>query len=162
MAEGKKKSMVPLIFPVLVFLVGLVLGYYFWGTKSTEQIDFKASLQQTITYIATLEHRNARLQDQVNSLENELALLEQKHLEVSSSGPDQVEHLTDRVNTLQRQNEELRATIADNLQLYEENQKLKERIDTLEHMLNTLRAGQQDLTLPPETEQPPGEKEKPF
>ncbi|MGC9325072.1 MAG: hypothetical protein ACP5G0_10040 [Desulfomonilia bacterium] len=130
--------MVPLIFSVLIFLAGLILGYYLWGVTRPEQVDYKAFLQETINYIATLEHKNKKLSDELNSLENELGVLQQKLQDVTPAETERIKQLSEEIQNLQRQNEELRAAISESMQVSQENQKLKERILMLEDELKAL------------------------
>ena len=45
------------ILALLLFIGGLVSGYYWWGKNGDETADYKALLKDTIKYIASLKSR---------------------------------------------------------------------------------------------------------
>ncbi len=131
MAEEKKRSMIPLVISVMLFVVGLILGYYIWGLNREEQVDYKGFLQETIDYIATMEHKNKRLIDEVDRLETEVNMLQQKQIAGTTEKTDQLEALSQRITSLERENQDLKASITENARLAQENQELRQKIEEL-------------------------------
>jgi len=131
MAEGKKKSMAVLIVALVLFIAGLILGYYVWGLNRGNQVDYKSFLQETINYIATLEHKNKKLVDTVDALETELSMLQEKQATGSEQRSDNIDALSERIAVLEKENREMAATVSSNKELARENQELKKKLQAL-------------------------------
>ncbi len=131
MAEGKKKSMAVLVSALVLFIAGLILGYYVWGLNRPDQVDYKAFLQETINYIATLEHKNKKLLDTVDVLETEISMLQEKQATGSEQRSEKIDALSERIAVLERENREMAATVSDNRDLARENQELKQKLQAL-------------------------------
>lgn len=136
MAEEKKRSMIPLVISVLLFVAGLVLGYYIWGLNKGKQVDYKNFLQETINYIATLEHKNKKLLDEVDSLETEMNMLQQKQTTSTVQSTDQIDALSSRISALEKENLELKTAISENNRLVQENQDLRRKVQALQDEIN--------------------------
>ena len=79
-AEGKTHVKAILFVILVIFIAGFVLGYYIWGYRTQKNSDYKDMLQQTITYITTLEEKNLELAKSVSTLENEATSLKKRML----------------------------------------------------------------------------------
>lgn len=156
MAEEKKRSMIPLVISVMLFVVGLILGYYIWGLNREEQVDYKGFLQETINYIATMEHKNKRLIDEVDRLETEVNMLQQKQIAGTTEKTDQLDALSQRITSLERENQDLKASIAENARLAQENQELRQKI---EELMSSGTAGTPAVPATPEAPAPPQEQQ---
>lgn len=150
MEEGTERTNVRAIAVILViiFLVGLFAGYYFWGYRRQQHPDYKEMLRQTISYIATLEEKNQELTGTVATLENEVESLKKQQ---SAPVETQVANLTDRLAVIEKENADLKAAVAEKEGLAQENQQLRQRVQTLVEELNTLRS-----PAVPDTRQNPG------
>jgi Tfp pilus assembly protein PilN len=141
MAEEKKRSMIPLVISVILFVAGVVLGYYIWGFNKEKQVDYKNFLQETINYIATLEHKNKKLLDEVDTLETEMNMLQQKQTTSTVQSTDQIDTLSARISALEKENLELKTAISENNRLVQENQELKLRVQELLDEINAGKTG---------------------
>ncbi|HHO77027.1 MAG TPA: hypothetical protein ENN05_11475 [Deltaproteobacteria bacterium] len=128
MAETKKKSMTVLVVAAMLFVAGLILGYYFWGLNNDKQLDHKAFLQETINYIATLEHKNKKLLDTVDGLETEMNMLEQKQAAGAAQNMDQIDALSQRISLLEKENRLMAVAVSENKELVRENLELKQKL----------------------------------
>jgi len=131
MAEEKKRSMIPMVIAVMLFVVGLILGYYIWGINKEKQVDYKKFLAETVNYIATLEHKNKKLLAEVDTLETELNMLQQKQAAGTEQEASQMDAFSRRITALEKENQDLKSTINENNRLSQENQELKSRIEAL-------------------------------
>lgn len=110
--EGRKRNFIaPLILAGVLLITGLVLGYYFWGVDRGDRVDYKRTLSETIDYIATLEHRNETLREQVGSLETELGVARGQQEESTDQRTDEIAQLRQRVESLRKENDQLRARV---------------------------------------------------
>ena len=157
MTEQKKRSMVPMVISVMLFVVGLVLGYYIWGYKESDKIDYREVLQETINYIATLEHKNKTLRTQVDELETEVSMAKQKQTTSADQREGEMENLSERIAALEKENRDLRTAIDDNAQLARQNQELKEKIRALSEEMNTSEAMKPAFEEPAAPASPPME-----
>lgn len=138
MGEGTERINVRAIAVVLViiFLGGLFLGYYFWGYREQQHPDHKEMLKQTISYIATLEEKNQELTAKVGTLENEVASFKKQQ---STPVETQVADLSEKLAVIEKENADLRTSVAQKEGLAQENQQLRQRVQDLVEELNTLR-----------------------
>ncbi len=155
MAEEKKRSMIPLVIAVMLFVVGLILGYYIWGINKEKQIDYKKFLAETVNYIATLEHKNQKLLKEVDTLETEVNMLQQKQAAGMEQDTGQMDALSRRITALEKENQELQSAIAENNRLAQENQELKDRIQALVQGKGDASVPPVEPTAPKEPGQPP-------
>lgn len=110
--DGKRKSFVaPLALAVVLFLAGLILGFYIWGINRGDQVDYKQTLRETIDYIATIEHRNENLRERVAALETEAAVAREQGAEGSEQRTGEIASLKQQVQNLREENQELRSTL---------------------------------------------------
>ena len=135
MEEGADRTNVRAIAVILVviFLGGLFAGYYFGGYRKQQHPDYKEMLRQTISYISTLEEKNQELTSKVGALENEVDSLKKQ---LSAPVETQVANLTDRLAVVEKENADLKASLADKDGLVQENQQLRQRVQTLVEELN--------------------------
>lgn len=155
MAEEKKRSMIPLVIAVMLFVVGLILGYYIWGANKEKQIDYKKFLTETVNYIATLEHKNQKLLAEVDTLETEVNMLQQKQAAGMEQDSGQMDALSRRITALEKENQELKTAITENDRLAQENRELKERIQDLLQGKGDASAPPVEPATPKEPGQPP-------
>jgi len=106
--EEKKFSSAPVIFAVIVFAIGLGLGYYLWGIQRQKPTDYKEMLSKTIDYIATIEHKNQTLLKTIDSLENEVDVLKKESKGVPGELESRLEDLKSRVDSLNKENQQLK------------------------------------------------------
>ena len=143
-----------MVIAVMLFVVGLILGYYIWGINKEKQVDYKKFLAETVNYIATLEHKNKKLLAEVDTLETEVNMLQQKQAAGTQQDTSQMDVLSQRITALEKENQDLKGAITENNRLAQENQELKSRIQALLDEKNTGGAG--DLpTVPKNQDQPP-------
>ncbi|MCU0576510.1 MAG: hypothetical protein MUD15_06765 [Desulfobacterota bacterium] len=154
MEEDKEKSHVRAMAVVLVvvFLVGIFLGYYIWGYRKQQHPDYKDMLKQTISYIATLEEKNQALTSKVGTLENDVVSLK-KQQEISG---EKSAGLPDRMAVLEKENADLKASLKAQEGLIQENLQLRQKVQALVEQMNT-GSGRPAESLPaPSPAQPPG------
>ena len=143
-----------MVIAVMLFVVGLILGYYIWGINKEKQVDYKKFLTETVNYIATLEHKNKKLLAEVDTLETEVNMLQQKQAAGTQQDTSQMDVLSQRITALEKENQDLKGAITENNRLAQENQELKSRIQALLDEKNADGAG--DLpTVPKNQDQPP-------
>lgn len=110
--DGKRKSFVaPLALAVVLFLAGLILGFYIWGAGRGDKVDYKQTLRETIDYIATIEHRNENLRERVAALETEAAVAREQRAEGAEQRSGEIASLEQQIQTLRNENQELRSTL---------------------------------------------------
>lgn len=150
-AEGKTHVKAILSVILVIFIAGFVLGYYIWGYGTQKHSDYKDMLQQTITYITTLEEKNLELAKNVSTLENEVASLKKQQ---GAPADSQVAQLTNRVAALEKENADLKAAVSLNEALTQENQQLRLKVQALVEAMNGSRpsgsAGNAPVQAPPQ------------
>ncbi len=110
--DGKRKRFVaPLALAVVLFLAGLILGFYIWGVDRGDQVDYKQTLGETIDYIATIEHRNENLRERVAALETEVAMAREQRAEGAEQRTEKIASLEQQIQNLRNENQELRSTL---------------------------------------------------
>jgi predicted RNase H-like nuclease (RuvC/YqgF family) len=118
---------------LVVFLVGMFLGYYIWGYRRQKSPDYKEMLQQTISYIGAIEEKNKELTARVGSLETEAESLKKRLDQPQGSGGSD---LGRRIEALEKENAELRPIASERDGLLKENQQLRQRVQSLVEELN--------------------------
>jgi len=93
-------------------------------------------LKQTISYIATLEEKNQELTAKVGTLENEVASFKKQQ---STPVETQVADLSEKLAVIEKENADLKTSVAQKEGLAQENQQLRQRVQDLVEELNTLR-----------------------
>ena len=156
MAEEKKRSMIPVVIAVMLFVAGLVLGYYIWGMDRDKQVDYKKFLTETVNYIATLEHKNKKLLEEVDTLETEVNMLQQEQTSGTRHSEDQIDTLSQRISALEKENQGLSAAVDENKRLALENQELRSRVQALVDEMNAEKSGVAPIE-PDTTEMPAGQ-----
>lgn len=132
-AEGKTHVKAILFVILVIFIAGIVLGYYIWGYRTQKHADYRGMLQQTITYITTLEEKNLELAKKVSTLENEVSSLKKQQ---GAPADSQVAQLTNRVAALEKENADLKAAVSLNEALTQENQQLRLKVQALVEAMN--------------------------
>jgi cell division protein FtsB len=121
---------------LVIFLGGLFAGYYFWGYRRLIHPDYKDMLKQTISYISTLEEKNQELSSKVSALENEAASLKKQQGVPEDS---QLARLNERLSALEKENTDLKTSLSQHEALIQENQQLRQRVQTLVEQMNSSR-----------------------
>jgi chromosome segregation ATPase len=154
MEEDKEKSHVRAMAVVLVvvFLVGIFMGYYIWGYRKQQHPDYKDMLKQTISYIATLEEKNQALTSKVGTLENDVLSLK-KQQEISG---EKSAALPDRMAVLEKENADLKASLKAQEGLIQENLQLRQKVQALVEQMNTGSRRPAENLPAPSPAQPPG------
>ncbi|MCD6570117.1 MAG: hypothetical protein J7L53_05395 [Deltaproteobacteria bacterium] len=156
MGEEKKGMAAPIILAVTVFIIGFGLGYFIWGVNREKAPDYKKILQETIDYIATIEHKNMRLLERADTLENEIAMLkkEKEASQVSEDIEGKIKEMEAKIQSLQQENASLRSSATVDQDILQENQILKAKIQRLMEELASMKAhlgAAQDLVEPQTT-----------
>jgi len=134
MEEEKSHVRAIAVVLLIIFLGGLFVGYYFWGYRRQQHPDYKDMLKQTISYISTLEEKNQELTGRVSALDNEVASIKKQQGVPEDS---QIERLNERLSALEKENTDLKATAGQNEALVQENQQLRQRVQTLVEQMNS-------------------------
>jgi flagellar basal body-associated protein FliL len=134
MEEEKSHVRTILVVLLVIFLVGLFAGYYFWGYRKQQNPDYKEMLKQTISYISTLEEKNQEFTGKVSALENEVASLRKQQ---GLPEDTQMAHLNERLSVLEKENADLKTTAGQNEALVQENQQLRQRVQALVEQMNS-------------------------
>ena len=133
--EGEKSHVRAVIVVLLVvFLGGLFVGYYFWGYRKQQHPDYRDMLRQTISYISALEEKNQEMTGRISTLENEVASLNKQQGLPEES---QIARLNEKVSALEKENALLKSSAAQNEALTQENQQLRQRVQTLVEQMNS-------------------------
>jgi flagellar motility protein MotE (MotC chaperone) len=149
MEEEKSHVRAIVVTLLVIFLVGLFAGYYFWGYRKQLHPDYKEMLKQTISYISTLEEKNQEFTGKVSALENEVASLKKQQ---SVPEESQMARLNERLSVLEKENADLKTTAGQNEALVQENQQLRQRVQTLVEQMNSRPSkalGNAPVQLPP-------------
>lgn len=133
MPEGKGQYKFFLIFSLVLFVVGLALGYY-WEYKRQQQTDYKDMLRKTITYITTLEEQKQETDKKIIALQNDIANLQKQQ---GNPGNDQLAKLNERVAVLEKENADLKAKTSQSEALAQENQQLRQKVQSLVESMNS-------------------------
>jgi chromosome segregation ATPase len=149
MEEEKSHARAIVVTLLVIFLVGLFAGYYFWGYRKQLHPDYKEMLKQTISYISTLEEKNQDLSGKLSTLENDIASLKKQQGVPEES---QMARLNERLSVLEKENADLKTTASQNEALVQENQQLRQRVQTLVEQMNSKPSkavGNAPVQLPP-------------
>jgi cell division protein FtsB len=136
MTEEKSHVRALLVILLVLFLFGLFLGYYIWGFQKQRHPDYKDMLQQTITYITTLEEKNQELAKEISGLENEVSSLKKQQ---GMPENNQITKLNERVAVLEKENVDLKSVLSQNEALSQENQQLRQKVQALVEDMNVSR-----------------------
>ncbi len=123
----KKITSAPVVLAVIVFAIGLGLGYYLWGIQRKGPTDYKEMLSKTIDYIATIEHKNQTLLKTIDTLENEVDVLKKESKGVPVELESRLKDLKARVDSLQHENQQLKQKLITYENMLKENQALKKK-----------------------------------
>jgi septal ring factor EnvC (AmiA/AmiB activator) len=134
MEEEKSHTRAIVVTLLLIFLVGLFAGYYFWGYRKQQHPDYKEMLKQTISYISTLEEKNQELSGKLSTLENDIASLKKQQGVPEES---QMARLNERLSVLEKENTDLKVIAGQNEALVQENQQLRQRVQALVEQMNS-------------------------
>ena len=134
MEEEKSHVRSVVVILLVVFLVGIFAGYYFWGYRKQQHPDYKEMLKQTISYISTLEEKNQEFTGRVSALENEVASLKKQQDLPEES---QMARLNERLSVLEKENADLKTIAGQNEALVQENQQLRQRVQALVEQMNS-------------------------
>ena len=134
MEEEKSHVRAIVVVLLIIFLGGLFVGYYFWGYRKQQHPDYKDMLKQTISYISALEEKNQELTGRVSALDNEVTSLRKQQGVPEDS---QIARLNERLSALEKENTDLKATAGQNEALVQENQQLRQKVQTLVEQMNS-------------------------
>jgi cell division protein FtsB len=150
MEEEKSHLRAIVVILLVIFLGGLFAGYYFWGYRAKQHADYKDMLKQTISYISTLEDKNQELTSKVSTLENEIASLKKQQ---GVPEETQMVRLNERLSVLEKENADLKSSVSQNEALTQENQQLRQKVQTLVEQMNSSKSskagGSAPVQLPP-------------
>lgn len=138
---------------VVVFLSGVFLGYYVWGYRRQLHPDYKEMLKQTISYISTLEEKNQEMTAKIGTLENDVASLKKQ---MSAPVEDQQARISERLAALEKENADLKVAKSQQDALVQENQQLRQRVQSLVEELNASKGPKQAAPATPTGAAPPG------
>ena len=91
-------------------IVGLVLGYSFWGGEK-KPLDYRQTLMDAAAYVRTLEEKNKDLATRVESLDAEVNVLRQKGQQSGTRNTNIITTLNQRVGFLEAENQRLKGQI---------------------------------------------------
>jgi cell division protein FtsB len=146
MTEEKSHVRALLVILLVLFLFGLFLGYYIWGFQKQRHPDYKDMLQQTITYITTLEEKNQELAKEISGLENDVSSLKKQQ---GMPENNQITKLNERVAVLEKENVDLKSVLSQNEALSQENQQLRQKVQALVEDMNSSRPPRSPGGTPP-------------
>ena len=146
MTEEKSHVRALLVILLVLFLFGLFLGYYIWGFQKQRHPDYKDMLQQTITYITTLEEKNQELAKEISGLENDVSSLKKQQ---GMPENNQITKLNERVAVLEKENVDLKSVLSQNEALTQENQQLRQKVQVLVEDMNSSRPPRSPGGTPP-------------
>ena len=129
--KAKSKISAGALLVLLLFVGGVVAGYYIWGLKDDETVDYKRLLKNTVKYIASLEQKNSELEKQIGAGDTSLKSTEDEKPseEVKPAGEDG--NLQQKIKSLEEENATLQVAMSSDKDLTAENQSLTEQIRTL-------------------------------
>ena len=150
MTEEKSHVKVFSIIAIVIFLAGLSLGYY-WAYQRQKPTDYKKMLQETITYISTLEEKNQGMAKEMSGLQNDVAALKKQQ---GIPEDNQLARLNERLAVLEKENADLKSTAGRNEELAQENQQLRQKVQTLVESMNSSSRPLKDSGTAPVQQQP--------
>ena len=153
MEEERSHVRFILVILLVIFLVGLFAGYYFWGYRKVSQPDYKDMLKQTISYISSLEEKNRGLSAQVTAMENEVDSLKKQQ---DTTEDNRMVRLNERLSVLEKENADLKSSVSRNEALALENQQLRQRVQALVEQMNSPRTPKSSGSAPLSSEFSPG------
>jgi chromosome segregation ATPase len=117
----KSKLVIGAILVLLLFIGGVVTGYYRWGLNGDEPPDYKGLLKDTVKYIASLEHQNSELEKQLQSGGTGLKPTEEEKPseEIKSDGGDEI--LQQKIKSLEQENSALQIAMSSDKDVSEKN-----------------------------------------
>ncbi|MGD9078660.1 MAG: hypothetical protein PVG96_04940 [Desulfobacterales bacterium] len=129
--KAKSKLSAGALLVLLLFVGGVLAGYYVWGLKDDETVDYKRLLKDTVKYIASLEQKNSELEKQIGAGDTSLRSTEDEKPseEVKPAGEDA--NLQQKIKSLEEEKAALQVAMSSDKDLTAENQSLTEQIRTL-------------------------------
>ncbi len=153
MEEERSHVRFILVILLVIFLVGLFAGYYFWGYRKVSQPDYKDMLKQTISYISSLEEKNRGLSAQVTAMEKEVDSLKKQQ---DTTEDNRMVRLNERLSVLEKENADLKSSVSRNEALALENQQLRQKVQALVEQMNSPRTPKSSGSAPLSSEFSPG------
>ena len=138
---NKSKIILFGILVLILFIGGVVTGYYRWGVNGDETPDYKGLLKDTVKYIASLEQQNSELEKQLKTTGAELppAGEEKPSEEMKSDGGDEI--LQQKIKSLEEEKAALEIAMSSDKDL---NQKNVEMMDQIQSLIQAKNAVEQE------------------
>ncbi|MBW2632225.1 MAG: hypothetical protein JRC90_10820 [Deltaproteobacteria bacterium] len=135
---------------IVLFIVGIVVGYYVWGVEREETANYTEYLSSTIKYIESIEKANLVLTEKTVALQDHIASMSDE-----ANDPEKLREEIDVLNKeiagLKKKNESLQSTITENgkrlnkaAALQAEHENLLSEVKTLVMQRDTLEAAIDD------------------
>jgi uncharacterized protein YlxW (UPF0749 family) len=121
----------------VLFIVGIIVGYYVWGTEREETADYTEYLSRTIKYIDSLEKANLVLTEKTVALEDHIASMTDEANDPAKLN-EEIDALKKEVASLKKKNTSLQSTITENGERLKEAAALKTEHENLLGEVKTL------------------------
>ena len=137
----KSKLITGAILVLILFIGGVVTGYYRWGINGDGPPDYKDYLKDTVKYIASLERQNSELEKQLGAAgaTPQPAGEEKPSEEVKATGGDEI--LLQKIKSLEEEKAALETAMRSDKDL---NQKNVEMMDQIQTLIQTKNAVEQE------------------
>jgi chromosome segregation ATPase len=129
--KAKSKLIAGAILVLLLFVGGVAAGYYMWGLKDDEAVDYKRFLKDTAKYIASLEQKNSELEKQMGAGDTSLKSTDEEKPSgaVKSSGEDGT--LQQKIKSLEEEKAALQVAMSSDMDLTRKNRELIDQVQSL-------------------------------
>lgn len=134
----KSKLITGAILVLILFIGGVVTGYYRWGINGDETPDYKGLLKDTVKYIASLEQQNSELEKQLGSAgaSIEPAREEKPPEEIKGNGGDEI--LQQKIKSLEEEKAAFQIAMSSDKDLTQKNVEMMDQIQSLIQAKNSV------------------------
>lgn len=141
MMTMKSKLITGALLVLILFIGGIVTGYYRWGMNRDETPDYKDYLKDTLKYIASLERQNRELEKQLGAAGTapQPAGEQKPSEEMKGAGGDEI--LQQKIKSLEEEKAALEIAMSSDKDL---NQKNVEMMDQIQSLIQTKNSVEQE------------------
>ncbi len=142
--KSKNEIIIYVVVILILFITGVVSGYFIWGVEQAKGPDFKKALEETIAYISSLEEKNEALKKEMNALRSDL-----RELAVKQEEPEKlkatINALQEKVTSLDKENKKFVALIEESKEGIQNRKELENQVQESHDTIETLKNEKADL-----------------
>ncbi|MBN2179234.1 MAG: hypothetical protein JW743_07365 [Deltaproteobacteria bacterium] len=113
MTKERKEFLMYLAGIVVLFVAGIVIGYYVWGVEREKKPDYTKYLSKTIEYIESMEKANLVLIEKADALQEHIASMNDEANDPAKL-KEQIGTLTKEIEELKKKNTSMQSVITEN------------------------------------------------